>query len=337
MGDPPPRHPRELRRRPTNMVATVKAIQIEEFGGPEVLRYVDLDDPSPGSGEVVVEIARSGINFADTHATRNDYLAEQSLPLIPGTEVSGRTADGRRVVALLGSGGYAEKVAVPEAQLIPIPDEVDDDQAAGLLLQGLTAMALVQRCARIEAGETLVVEAAAGGTGGMAVQLGKRAGAKVIGLASSEEKRALVERLGADATVDSRSDDLGAAIREANGGERVDAVLHMSGGKAFDEELGILAPLGRMVVFGIASREQRDVSTAALLRGSKSVIGFWLGPPLARQDLAVPMIGELVGAVASGELEVTIGGVYPLAEAPRAHEDLIARRTSGKLLLDPSK
>ena len=315
----------------------MKAVQIDEFGGPEKLQLVEIDDPVAGEGMVVVDVARSGINFADTHATRNDYLAEQTLPLIPGAEVSGRTSDGRRVAALLGTGGYAQKVVVPEALLVPLPDAVDDDQAAAMLLQGLTAMALVRRCARIEPGETLVVEAAAGGTGSMAVQLGKRAGAKVIGLASSEEKRALVERLGADATVDSRAENLGEAIREANGGERVDAVLHMSGGDAFDEELDILAPLGRMVVFGIASREQRDISTAALLRGSKSVIGFWLVHLLARQDLAVPMIGELVGAIAAGELEVTVGGVYPLSEAARAHEDLIARRSSGKLLLDPSK
>jgi len=314
----------------------VKAVQIEEFGGPEKLQVVEVDDPQGGEGMVVVDVARSGINFADTHATRNDYLAEQTLPLIPGAEISGRTPDGRRVAALLGSGGYAEKVVVPEALLVPLPDEVDDDQAAAMLLQGLTAMALVQRYARVEPGETLVIEAAAGGTGSMAVQLGKRAGAKVIGLASSEEKRALVERLGADATVDSRAENLGEAIREANGGERVDAVLHMSGGNAFDEELGILAPLGRMVVFGIASREQREISTAALLRGSKSVLGFWLVHLLARQDLAVAMIGELVGTIAAGELEVTVGGVYPLSEAARAHEDLIARRTSGKLLLDPT-
>jgi NADPH2:quinone reductase len=315
----------------------VKAIQIEEFGGPETLEYVDLDDPTPGEGEVVLDVARAGINFADTHATRNDYLAEQSLPLIPGAEVSGRTPDGRRVAALLGSGAYAEKVAVPEALLIPVPDEVDDDRAAAMLLQGLTAMALVERCARIEAGETIVVEAAAGGTGTLAVQIAKQAGARVIGLASSEEKRELVAGLGADATVDSRSGDLGAAIREANGGERVDAVLHMSGGAAFDAELGILAPLGRMVVFGIASREQREISTAALLRGSKAVIGFWLAHLLMRRDLVAPMIGELLGAVAAGDLEVTVGGVYALSEAARAHEDLIARRTTGKLLLDPSR
>jgi NADPH2:quinone reductase len=314
----------------------MKAIQIEEFGGPEVLQYVDVADPSPKLSEIVVNIKRIGINFADTHASRNDYLAEQTLPLIPGAEISGQTNDGRRVAVLLGSGGYAEKVAVPQAQMIELPSGVDYDQAAGGLLQGLTAMALVHRCARVEPGETVVIEAAAGGTGTLAVQLAKRAGAKVIGLASSEEKRELVQGLGADATVDSRAENLGEAIREANGGKRVDAVLHMSGGEAFDQEMDVLAPLGRMVVFGIASREQRQISTASLLRGSKSVVGFWLAHLLTRQDLLGPMIQDLFAAIAAGELTVTIGEVYPLSEAARAHEDLIARRTTGKLLLDPS-
>jgi len=315
----------------------MKAIKIEEFGGPEVLQYTEVPDPSPKLAEIVVNVKRSGINFADTHASRNDYLAEQTLPLIPGAEISGQTNDGRRVAALLGSGGYAEQVAVPQAQLIELPPEVDYDQGAGGLLQGLTAMALVHRCARIEPGETIVVEAAAGGTGTLAVQLAKRAGAKVIGLASSEEKRELVQSLGAEATVDSRAEDLGERIREANDGKRVDAVLHMSGGEAFDSELEILAPLGRMVVFGIASREQREISTASLLRGSKSVIGFWLAHLLMRPDLLGPMIRDLFAAIAAKELTVTIGEVYPLSEAARAHEDLIARRTTGKLLLDPSK
>ncbi|HEY1285387.1 MAG TPA: zinc-binding dehydrogenase [Solirubrobacterales bacterium] len=315
----------------------MKAIQINEFGGPEVMQYLEVADPEPGEGEVLVEVARSGINFADTHATRNDYLAEQSLPLIPGAEISGRTSDGRRVAAIVGNGGYAQRIAVPEGLLAPLPDEVDDDAAAALLLQGLTAMALVRRCSRVEPGETIVVEAAAGGTGSLSVQLAKRAGARVIGLASSEEKRALVERLGADATVDSRAEDLRESILEANDGHRVDAVLHMSGGDAFDAELSALAPLGRMVVFGIASREQREVSTARLLRGSKAVIGFWLVHLLMRREEVGRMIGELLGAVAAGELEVTVGGVYPLSEAARAHEDLIGRRTAGKLLLDPSK
>jgi NADPH:quinone reductase len=314
----------------------MKAIQLSEFGGAEAIELVEIDDPTPGEGEVLVDIDRIGVNFADTHQTRNDYLAGQELPLIPGTEVVGRTPDGRRVVALTGTGGYAEKVAVPEAMLIPVPDEVDDEQAAGALVQGLTAMALVNRMARIEAGETIVVEAAAGGTGTLAVQVAKGAGARVIGLASSAEKREMVEGLGADATVDSRSDDLRGAILAANDGKKVDAVLHMSGGDAFDAELAALAPLGRMVVFGNASREDRKVSTGALMQGSKAVMGFWLVHILARQDLAVPLIGELLGALATGALRVTVGGVYPLSEAAAAHQALESRASTGKLLLDPS-
>ena len=314
----------------------MKAIQLQEFGGADAFRYVDLEDPTPGEGEVLIEVTRSGVNFADTHSTRNDYLAPQELPLVPGAEVAGRTPDGRRVAALVGNGGYAEKVVVPEMLTIPVPDEVDDEQAAGALLQGLTAMALVKRCARIEPGETIAIEAAAGGTGTLAVQIAKAAGAKVIGLASSAEKRELVESLGADATVDSRSEDLRAALLEANGGEKIDAVLHMSGGEAFDAELRALAPLGRLVVFGNASRESRQIDSGVLLHGSKAIIGFWLVHVLARRDLAVPLVGELLEALATGALRVTIGGVYPLSEAARAHEALEARTSTGKLLLDPT-
>src|SRR3954470_20911794 len=122
----------------------MRAIQITEFGGPEQMELVELPDPTPGDGEVPVEVARSGVNFADTHAIRDDYLARQALPLIPGGEIAGRTADGRRVAALLRNGGYAERVAVPEAVLVPIPDGVSDEQAAGLLLQGLTARSILR-------------------------------------------------------------------------------------------------------------------------------------------------------------------------------------------------
>jgi NADPH:quinone reductase len=314
----------------------VKAIQIEEFGGPEVLKVAEVPDPEPGDGQVVVNVARAGMNFADTHAIRNDYLAEQTLPLIPGAEISGTTPDGRRVAGMVGNGGYAQKVAVPEAWLVPLPDEVSDDQAAALLLQGLTAHALLHYCAHIEEGETVVVEAAGGGTGTLAVQLAKRAGARVIGLASSEEKRALAERLGADATADSRADDLKEAVLEANGGNRVDVVLHMSG-TGFDAELHALGSLGRIVAFGNAARHPNQVATNYLLQTSKSVIGFWLVPLIAqKRDLIRSMTADLLGAVASGELEVVIGGVYPLSEAARAHTEMQERRTSGKQLLDPS-
>ena len=314
----------------------MKAIQIEEFSGPDALAYVDVPDPEPGDGEVVVDVTRAGVNFADTHVTRNDYLAKQELPLIPGGEVAGRAPDGRRVAALLMNGGYAQKVAVHEATLVPIPDGVSDDQAAGLLLQGLTAHALIHRCARLERGETVVVEAAAGGTGSLAVQLAKRHGARVIGLASSPEKRELVQRLGADATVDSRADDMKEAILAANDGNQVDAVLQMSGGPAFDAELRTLAPFGRMVTFGIASREENEVRTGHLMRNSRAVVGFWL-VHLFRDPAAIAAaLGVLFGAVERGELEVVIGGVYPLSDARRAHDDIAARRTEGKLLLDPA-
>ncbi len=315
----------------------MKAIQIEEFGGPEQLKLVDVPDPEPTDGMVVVDVARSGMNWADTHAIRNDYLAEQELPLIPGAEIAGTTADGKRVAALMSNGGYAQKAVVPEAFLVPLPDEVTDEQAAGLLLQGMTAHALLHYCAHVEKGETVVVEAAGGGTGSLAVQLAKRAGAKVIGLASTEEKRALAERLGADATADSRADDLKAAILEANGGEKVDIVLHMSG-TGFEAELHSLNMLGRMVAFGNAARHPNELATNYLLQTSKSVIGFWLVALIAqRQDLIASMIADLLGAVAAGELEVIIGGTYPLSDAARAHEAMQERGTSGKLLLDPSK
>jgi NADPH:quinone reductase len=314
----------------------VKAIQISEFGGPEVMQLVDLPDPEPSDGEVVVDVARAGVNFADTHVTRNDYLAKQELPLVPGGEVAGTTPDGRRVAALLGNGGYAQKVVVPEAWLVPVPDGVSDEVAAGLLLQGLTAHALVHRCAQLRPDETIVVEAAAGGTGSLAVQLAKRAGGRVIALASSPEKRQLAERLGADAAVDSGAADLREAILEASDGRQVDAVLQMSGGEAFEQELRTLAPFGRMVTFGIASREENQVRTGHLMRNSRAVIGFWLMHLIPRRDEVRAMIEDLLKAVLAGELEVVIGGTYPLSEAARAHEDIAARRTQGKLLLDPS-
>jgi NADPH:quinone reductase len=314
----------------------VKAIQIEEFGGPEKLQLVDLPDPEATDGMAVVDVNRSGINWADTHAIRNDYLAEQELPLIPGAEIAGTTADGRRVAALISNGGYAQKALVPEAFLVPLPDEVSDDQGAGLLLQGLTAHALLHYCAHVEKGETVVVEAAGGGTGSLAVQLAKRAGAKVIGLASTDEKRELAERLGADATADSRADDLKEAILEANGGEKVDVVLHMSG-TGFEAELHSLGMLGRIVCFGNAARHPNELHTNYLLQTSKSVLGFWLIALIAqKRELIREMIADLFGAVAKGELEVVIGETYPLSEAARAHEAMQDRGTTGKLLLDPS-
>jgi NADPH2:quinone reductase len=322
----------------------MRAVQIREFGGPEVLEVVELPDPEPDAGEVLVEIARAGMNFADTHKRHNVYLqksAEEALPMIPGNEISGRVAgDGRRVAAILpsGAGGYAEKVAVAEEALVPVPDEVSDDQAAAILIQGLTAWALLRVSARLEAGESVVVEGAAGGTGSLCVQLAKRMGARVIALASSEDKRELATRLGADATADSRAEPeaMTAALLEANGGEPVDVILQMSGGATFDAQMDALAPFGRMVAFGIASREPNEVRTSRLMRTSRAVVGFWIPHLLARPDLLGEGISELLGAVASGELEVVIGGVHPMSAVAQLQAELAERRTHGKLLLDPS-
>ncbi|HKQ17885.1 MAG TPA: zinc-binding dehydrogenase [Solirubrobacterales bacterium] len=316
----------------------MRAVQIKEFGGPEVLEVVELPDPEPGPDEVVVEVTRAGMNFADTHQRENDYLAKAELPLIPGGEIAGRTADGRRVAAMLANGGYAEKVVVHRAALVPIPDEVSDDQAAGVLLQGLTAWALLRISARLERGESVVVQAAGGGTGTLAVQLAKRYGAgRVIALASTGEKRDLAIRLGADAAVDSRSDDLAAAIREANGGDQVDVVLEMAGGDAFDACLSVLAPFGRLVSFGIASRQPNEVMTQKLMRTSRAVVGFWLVHLFRRPDLLEQGITELLEAVGSGKLEVVIGATYGLSDVADAHRALQGRETQGKLLLDPSQ
>jgi NADPH2:quinone reductase len=258
--------------------------------------------------------------------------------LIPGGEIAGRMPDGRRVAALLPGGGYAQKVAVNEAVLAPVPDQVSDEEAAALLLQGLTARSLLRISAHLQEGESVVVQAAAGGTGSLAVQLAKRMGAgRVIGLASSEDKRELARRLGADVAIDSRADDLEAAILEANDGEPVDVVLEMSGGETFEACLRALAPFGRLVTYGLASREPVEIRNADLMRTTRAVIGFWLVHLFRRPQEVREGIAELLGAVAAKELEVVIGDVYPLSEARRAHEDIAARRTHGKLLLDPSQ
>jgi len=314
----------------------VRAIQITEFGGPEVLTLTDVPEPTPTDGLELLTVSSAGVNYADTHQAEDTYLAKQQLPLIPGSEVVGRRADGTRVSAFTATGGYAEQALAHPATIFELPDEVDDGQALALLVQGLTAWHLLRTCATVQSGESVVVHAAAGGVGTMAVQLAKQFGAgRVIGMASSEEKRALVTDLGADAVVDSGAEDLTEALIEANGGTRVDVVLEMTGGAVFDASLAALGRLGRLVTFGMASGEPpTPIEPAALMARSQTVSGFWLVHFLARPDLLRGPMAELLDLVRSGELRAIIGGRYPLADARSAHEALRSRRTTGKLLLD---
>jgi NADPH2:quinone reductase len=314
----------------------MRAVQIDEFGGPEVLQVVDVPKPAPGDGEVLIEVSRAGMNFADTHQRENSYLARFEVPLILGGEVAGTTEDGRRVVAMLRSGGYAEYAVAPEATVYPIPDGLDDGAALAILIQGLTAWHLLGTCGRVAPGESVVVISGAGGVGSLAVQLAKPFGAgRVIATASSEEKRAMTLELGADAAVDPSTEDLTAALVDANGGDRVDVVLEMSGGRIFEQSAEALAPFGRIVVYGIASREQNTVPTGRLMRKSRTVVGFWLVHCLGRRDMVEEPLADLFERAARGELTPLVGATYPLSDVRRAHEDMQGRRTSGKLLLDP--
>jgi NADPH2:quinone reductase len=316
----------------------VRAIQIKEFGGPEVLELADLPVPTPGEDEVLIKVSRAGLNYADTHQRTNSYLAPAELPLVPGTEVAGVREDtGERVVALCGNGGYAEYATAPAALTFPIPDGVDDGTALALLLQGLTAYHLLRTSAKVASGESVVIHAAAGGVGSLAVQLAGPMGAgRVIATASTEDKRDLALELGADAAIDSGPEGMKERLEEANGGAKVDVVLEMAGGEVFEQSLAALAPFGRLVAYGIASQDQNEVRTGELMRRSRGVVGFWLVHCMGRPEMVDEALADLFARVACEQLRAVVGETYPLGQAARAHTDMQERRTSGKVLLDPA-
>ncbi|MEA2222195.1 MAG: NADPH:quinone reductase [Solirubrobacteraceae bacterium] len=311
---------------------------MSEYGGPEVLQLVELPVPEPGEAEVLVRVTRAGLNFADTHRRTNTYLAKDELPLVPGAEVAGVREDtGERVVALCGSGGYAEYATAPGALTFPIPDEVDDETALALVLQGLTAWHLYRTCGRVAPGESVVVHAAAGGVGSLAVQLGKPLGAgRVIATASTPDKRALALELGADAAVDGTAEGLKERLLEANLGAPVDVVFEMAGGAVFEQSLQALAPFGRLVTYGISSGESNTIRSGSLMRHSRAVVGFWFVHCIGRPAMIDEALADLFERVRRGELRVVTGPAYPLAQAAQAQIDLAERRTTGKVTLDPT-
>ena len=315
----------------------MKAIQITAFGGPEVMHLLDLPDPVPAADEVLLDVTAIGINYADTHQTENSYLSPQSLPMIPGLEITGMF-EGKRFLAAASSGGYAQKATANKAALIAIPDGVTDQQALCMLVQGSTAWHLLKTMGHLEKGQSVVVHAAAGGVGTIAIQLAKLWGAKVIAVTSSEEKSKLATSLGADAVVDARSSELSKAIREANGGKGVDLVLEMVGGTTFDQSLLALTAFGKLITFGMASRTApTPIHPGALMHGSKTVSGFWLSNCFGKKELMNDVIDELFTLVIEGKLKPIIGATYPLSDAATAHRAMLSRETVGKIALDPAR
>jgi NADPH2:quinone reductase len=324
----------------------MRAIQITEFGGPELLKLVELPTPEPAPEEVLIRVSRAGINFADIHTRTNSYVRKATLPLVPGGEVAGVIVsahpdsglrEGRRVIALTGSGGYAEYATAPQELSFPIPDGLDDDTAVAILIQGLTAWHMYRTAGRVADGESVVVHSAAGGVGSLAVQLGRPLGAgRVIAVASSAEKRRLALDLGADVAVDSDPEGLTERLIDANEGREVDVVFEMAGGDTFERSYRALAHFGRIVVCGIASQEPNRVSSGSLLRHSRSVVGFYLFHCVERPSMLSDALSDLFARAARGELHAIVGATYSLENAAQSHIDLRARHTTGKLLLDPS-
>jgi NADPH2:quinone reductase len=320
------------------MVDGMRAVQVSEFGGPEVLQVVEIPDPVPSGDLLLVDVIRAGVNYADTHQAENTYLSSKQPPFIPGTEVCGTTSDGRRVVAFLDGGGYAEKALVHPALTFDLPDSVADDAALALAVQGSTAWLMLHDVARVALGDWVVIFAAAGGVGTLAIQLAKAAGAHVVACASTAEKRSLAASLGADATIDSGVDDLEGAIRAATGGHGADVVLEMTGGRTTDQAMEALAPFGRLVFYGMASRQPpSNLSPLRLMSRSTAVMGFWLIHAFMRPARFRAAMTDLIDSVAAGGLRPIVGGTYGLSEVQQAHIDLRARRTTGKTVLDTAR
>ncbi len=302
------------------------------------MKYLELPDPTPAGSQVVLDVTAIGINYADTHQTENSYLAQQKLPLIPGMEVVGKMPDGSRVLALASTGGYCQKTLVSPRTVIPLPEQVSDGQALAMMVQGSTAYLILKEMAHVKAGESVVVHAGAGGVGSVAIQLAKEWGAFVIAVTSSDEKKKLCKELGADAVVDANEADLKSALLAANNNKPVDIVLEMVGGKTFDQSLAALAPFGRLVFYGMASRTApENIAPGMLMPKSQSIIGFWLVNALAKRELMQEVFMDLFTMIISGKLKPVVGATYPLSEAQQAHRDMLARKTVGKIVLDPSK
>ncbi len=323
----------------------MNAIEATEYGDSEVLETVDRERPEPGPGEVRIDVGAAGLNFADVMQRRGEYLGGPEPPFVPGMEVAGTVdavgegvgrSEGERVVGMLGGGGYAEYAVADAESLLPVPDGMSTEEAAGMPVQYLTAHACLFEWGGLEAGERVLIQAAAGGVGTAAVQLAARAGAEVFGTASTPEKLALAERLGCDHPIRYTEEAFDEVVLDETDGEGVDLVLESVGGETFSRSLDALAPMGRLVAFGAASGEPGRVDSVRLLFEAKSVLGFHLGTSMRHApERVLSALPELTEGFASGELEVVLGESFALSEAAAAHAHVEDRQSSGKVLLIP--
>jgi NADPH:quinone reductase len=308
------------------------AIVFEQNGGPEVLEYKEAPDPEPSDGQVVVEVEAVGVNYRDVYEREgNGYGSEP--PAVIGVEGAGRIADsGERVAWVAVPGSYAERVAADRGALVPMPDEVSSEIGAATLLQGMTAHYLAFDSYPIEHGDWVLVHAAAGGVGLLLTQLAKLRGGRVIGTTSSEEKAALAREAGADEVIG--YDGFAERVRSLSGGDGAAAVYDGVGRATFLEGFKALRPFGRMILYGSASGQPEPLNTPMLApAGSLYVQRPTLATYTRTPELLRERAQQLFDLMAAGKLDVRIGARYPLADARRAHEELEARKTTGKLVL----
>jgi NADPH:quinone reductase len=317
----------------------MRAIVITEFGGSEVLKPTDYEDPRPGPGEVVVDVAASGVNFRDVYERTGAY--PKDLPYIPGGEAAGRVsavgegvtsiAIGDEVVSAEARGGYAERVVVAAERAVPVGD-AGVERAAAVMLQGLTAHYLSHSTYPIKPGDTALVHAAAGGVGLLLTQMVKLRGGRVIATVSTAEKEKLARDAGADEVV--RYDGFAEEVRRLTGGVHV--VYDGVGKTTFDDSMSVLRPRGMLALYGAASGPVPPVDPQRLnAAGSLFLTRPTLGHYVATREELLWRTRDIFGWIAAGDLSVHIGGRYPLDQAGRAHDDLESRRTTGKLLLVP--
>ncbi len=312
----------------------MRAVVFEQNGGPEVLECKDVPAPTPGDGEVVVDVEAVGINYRDVYERVGGGYGS-APPAIIGVEGAGKIhGTGERVGWVGVPGSYAEQVAASRDRLVPLPDGVDAEVAAAALLQGMTAHYLAADSYPIEEGDWVIVHAAAGGVGLLLTQIAKARGGRVIATTSTAEKADLARGAGADEVIG--YDEFATRAREITGGEGVAAVYDGIGQATFSEGLKALRPTGRMILYGAASGQPEPLNLAVLApAGSLYVQRPTLQTYTRTPELLRERANALLGMIESGKLDVRIGARYPLEQARQAHEDLEARKTTGKLLLNP--